>query len=387
MDKIRILIADDIEETRIVIKKTLNLNEENIEVVGEAENGEEVLRLIPMVKPDVILMDINMPVLNGLEATERITMEYPAVIVIIMSVQAESEYLKKAMFYGAKEYIIKPFTRGTLIETITTTFEKYKEMQVKFKDNVNKIRDTKVIALFSSKGGVGKSVLALNIAVVLSKETNKKVLLIDMDVQFGDISMLVNQYDQKTILDAVDDGQIDSYETIKPYLYEYNNNFDILFAPKKPETAEYIAKETVENIMNSVKNQYDAIIVDTGINFNDNTLYILDIAQKILMVSTMEIVALKNTKLGLRVMDSLGYDKDKVKLVINRFNISYGISKKEVEEVFKNGIFASIPDEEKTVTASVNKGLPFCDEKKCNKLKICKAIEEMCKDLAHGHGG
>jgi len=121
--------------------------------------------------------------------------------------------------------------------------------------------------------------------------------------------------------------------------------------------------------------------VDTGINFNDNTLYILDMAQKILMVSTMEIVALKNTKLGLKVMDSLGYDKDKVKLVINRFNVSYGISKKEIEETFKDGIFSIIPDEEKSVVVSVNKGLPLCDNDKYYKLKIGKAIDVMCKDL------
>ena len=133
--------------------------------------------------------------------------------------------------------------------------------------------------------------------------------------------------------------------------------------------------------MKIIKNQYDVIVVDTGINFNDNTLYILDMAQKIIMVSTMEIVALKNTKLGLRVMESLGYDKDKVKLVINRFNSNYGISKKEVEEAFKDGIFAFIPDEEKTVVVSVNKGLPLCDDNKYYKLKIGKAIEVMCKDL------
>lgn len=381
MSRIKILIADDIEETRSVIKKIFSLQEENIEVVGEASNGEEVINLIPKVKPDVVLMDINMPVLNGLEATEKIAMEYPKVLVIIMSVQAESEYLKKAMFHGAKEYIIKPFNYDDLIETITTTYEKYKEREVKLTASIEKARDGAVIAFFSSKGGVGKSILSLNTAIVLSKETDKKVLLIDMDLQFGDIAMLVNQYNQKNILNAVEDGQIDSYENIKPYLYNYNDNFDILFAPEKPEAAEYIAKETVEKIMKAIKNHYDVIIVDTGINFNDNTLYILDMAQKIIMVSTMEIVSLKNTKLGLRVMNSLGYDKDKVKLVINKFNSSYGISKKEIEETFKDGIFSFIPDEEKNVAISVNKGLPVCSGDKYYKLKIGKAIELMCKDL------
>lgn len=381
MNKIRILIADDIKETRNVIKKILSLEKENIEVVGEAENGEEVLRLIPSVKPDVVLMDINMPVLNGLGATERITMEYPSVMVIIMSVQAESEYLKKAMFHGAKEYIIKPFNYDELTQTITTTYEKYKERQGKVTTSGEVIKEGKVTAFFSSKGGVGKSILALNTAVVLSKEANKKILLIDMDLQFGDIAMLVNKYNQKTILDVVEDSQLDSYEHIKPYLYSYNNKLDILFAPGKPEAAEYISKEVIEKIMSAVKNQYDVIVVDTAINFNDNTLYILDMAEKIFMVSTMEIVALKNTKLGIKVMESLGYEKDKVKVVINRFNSNYGISKKEVEEAFKDGIFTFIPDEEKVVILSVNKGLPLCDDNKYSKLKIGKAIDVVCTEL------
>lgn len=381
MKKIKILIADDIEETRAVIKKILGLKKESIEVVGEADNGEMVLNLIPKLNPDVVLMDINMPILNGLEATEKITMEYPSVMVIIMSVQAESEYLKKAMFHGAKEYIIKPFHYDTLIETITTTYEKYKERQGKFTEKVEKIREGKIISFFSSKGGVGKSVLALNTALVFSKKEDKKILLIDLDLQFGDISMMVNQYNQKNIFHAVEDGQIESYEKIKQYLYQYNDNLHILFAPDKPEVAEYIAKENVESIVKAVKNQYDLIIVDTGINFSDNTLCMLDLSEKILLVSTTEIVALKNTKLGLKVMESLGYEKNKVKLVVNRFNSSYGINKREVEEAFKDHNCVIIPEEEKVVITSVNKGQPFCEDTKYHKLKIGKAIDDMIEIL------
>jgi len=381
VNKIRILIADDVEETRDVIKKILTMGNENIQVVGEAATGEEVLKLIPKVKPDVVLMDINMPQMNGLEATERITEEYPSVIVIIMSVQAENEYLKKAMLCGAREYIIKPFNQETLLETITTTFEKHKERQAIYRNRAEQAKDAKVIVFFSSKGGVGKSFLALNTSVIFSRKEQKKVLLIDMDFQFGDISILVNQYNKRTILDAVNDGQTDSYESIKPYFHKYSDNLDILFAPENPEGAEYITKETIEKLLVAVKNQYDIIVVDTGVNFSDSTLYVLDAAAKILMVSTMEIPALKDTKLALKVMESLGYDRDKVKLVINRFDSGHGIKKKEVEEAFRDGIFATIPEEEKAVAASVNKGAPLCDTRKFRKLKIGKALEIMCKNL------
>ncbi len=387
MSKIKILIADDIEETRNVIKKILNLENEFFEIVGEACNGEEVLKLIPKIKPDIILMDINMPVLNGLEATEKITNLFPSVTVIIMSVQAESEYLKKAMFHGAKEYIIKPFNYEDLVNTIITTYEKYKDKVVNtdyFREGKSSAKQSnaKIITFFSSKGGVGKSVLSLNSAVTLSKMHHKKTLLIDLDLQFGDISMLVNQYAQKTILDVIEDGQLESYENIKPYLYGFSENLHILFAPTKPEAAEYIGKDSIEKIIKILIKQYDVIIIDTGINFNDSTLYILDISEIVLFVATMEIVALKNTKLGLGVMKSLGYDKNKVKLIINNFTTKFGINKAEAEGAFKDGVYAMIPEDQNTVSISVNKGSPFCDSAKYDKLKIGKAIAIMCKDLA-----
>lgn len=381
MNKIKVLIADDIEDTRKVIIKILNLEQDSFEVVGEATNGEEAISLITKVKPDIVLMDINMPILNGLEATEKITSEFPDVTVIIMSVQGENEYLKKAMFYGAKEYIIKPFNYESLVETIKVTYEKYQFKQNKRETNEQSKMEGKVISFFSSKGGVGKSVLSLNCGLVLSKEPNKRILLIDMDLQFGDISMLVNQYNQKNILDAIDENQCESYENLKPYLFKYKENLDILFAPNNPEAAEYINKESINKIIKVVIKQYDYIIIDTGINFNDTTLYVLDASHTILYLSTMDIVSLKNTKLGLKVMESLGYDKSKVKLVINRFTSDFGVSKKDVDEIFKDNIFAMLPNEEKIVNISVNQGQPFCSDSKYYKSKLGKAISLMCKAL------
>ncbi|QNO14599.1 Flp pilus assembly protein CpaB [Alkalicella caledoniensis] len=129
MDKIKVLIADDTKETVDLVRKVLNIEQDSFEIVGEAANGEEVLDLIPTSKPDIILMDINMPLLNGLEATEKITNDFPGISVVIMSVQGENEYLRKAMLCGAKEYIVKPFNYNTLLETIKTTYEKNKEIR------------------------------------------------------------------------------------------------------------------------------------------------------------------------------------------------------------------------------------------------------------------
>jgi pilus assembly protein CpaE len=151
----------------------------------------------------------------------------------------------------------------------------------------------------------------------------------------------------------------------------------MLFAPKKPEAAEYIGKDSIEKMLKIFQNQYDLIIIDTGINFNECTLYVLDHTETILYVTTGEIVALKNTKLGLGVMKSLGYNNDKVKIVINRFASGYGIGKAEVEEVFKDNIFAIIPEDKKAVSVSVNKGQPLNDNSRYRRMKIVNAIELM----------
>ena len=381
MNKIKMLIADDIDETRNVIRKMLSIEKGLIEIVGEASNGKEVIDQISSCKPDVVLMDINMPIMNGLEATEEITNRFPGVIVIIMSVQAESEYLKRAMFSGAKEYIIKPFNYEILVDTIKVTYDKYKEINKSKSTDVKKEKDAKVISFYSSKGGVGKSVLSINSAIILSEFLNKKTLLIDIDLQFGDVSMLINKHEEKNIIDIVDDGQLDNYENMKEYLYKYNNSLDILFAPKNPESAEYISKDIIEKIILNCKQEYDVIIVDTGVNFNESTLYILDESDLILFTTSMEIVSLKNTKLALRVMNSLNYDKSKVKIVINSVNTKFGINIKDIKTVFNEEIFQMIPEDIKNVRLSVNKGVPFCDNNKNNNLKITKSIRNLCKKL------
>lgn len=381
MEKIKVLIADDIEETRKVIKKILEMEEEYFEVVGEAANGEEVIKSIPKLKPHIVLMDINMPVLNGLEATEEISNKFPWCMVVIMSVQGENEYLKKAMLHGAKEYIIKPFNYDTLKDTIKLTYEKNKERVAKQIVREEENRDAKIITYFSSKGGVGKSILAVNSSIVFSKKLDMKTLLIDMDLLFGDISMMVNQYTQKTIMDLLDDEQLGAYENIKSYLYNYNENLDILFAPRKPEAAEFISKENIAKAVELFKKNYDIIIIDTGVNFSDNTLYIMDVSDIILYITTMEIPALKNTKLGYSVMQSLGYDNNKVKLVVNKFNNDYGINIKDVEKAFKDGVFSFIPEDDKPANVSINIGRPFADSRRGSKSKILKALENMCSQL------
>ncbi len=379
MGKIRVMIADDIAETREVIARILNLENDKFEVVGEASNGAEVLNRIPLYKPDVVLMDINMPVMNGLEATEIISDSFPNVIVIIMSVQAENEYLKKAMFSGAKEYIIKPINYDVLVETLTATYHKYKDRIQKQAVTAEVERNAKIITFYSSKGGVGKSIVSVNAAIAISRNHHKKTLLVDLDLQYGDLGLMLNLQKEKTILDIVDEHQTESYESIKPFLQKYDDNLDVLLAPTQPEASEFISKEVVEKLFKIFKSKYDYILVDTAVNFEETTLFALDLSDLILMLTTIEISSIKNTKVGLNVMKTLNYDNNKVKVIINSAADKFGISEKEAEEVFKNHLIGVLPEMTKEIRLSVNKGEPICISNP--KIPFSKKIVELSAKL------
>lgn len=367
---IKILVADDMEDTRTLIKKLLTLNHGKYEVVGEAINGEEAVSKCGELKPDIVLMDINMPEMNGLEATERISIMYPNIDVIIMSVQAETAYLKTAMTSGAKGYLIKPIDETEMIEVIDQTFAR--KVKVEKTVPIESNKSAEIISFYAFKGGVGKSLLALNTSVLLSEKLKKKVLLIDLDLHFGDISLMLNKHLEKNILDYVDDGS--DIDQLSQYFYHFLENLDVLFAPLSPEGAEYISKATIESIMTEMKNKYDYIIVDTGVNFEDHTLYALDQSKEIMVVSSMEMTSIKNTKLGIDVMKSLNYSGEKVKILLNRVEEKYGIKVSDIEKIFEKSVDLSLPESKRAAIMSINQGQVLALTKLGKKSKLYKKL-------------
>ncbi|MBC7324509.1 MAG: response regulator, partial [Moorella sp. (in: Bacteria)] len=205
METIKVLIADDIAGTREDIKRLLYF-EEDIKVVGEAADGEEALRLTEALHPDVVLMDINMPRMDGIQASELISMQFPEVAVVIISIQGEQEYLRKAMAAGARDYLVKPFNSSELAETIRRAGTFHKKRQVHFTGRPSAGAASqptripgKVIALFSTKGGVGRTTLACNLAIALAHGAGQKVVLADLDLAGGDVAVLLNVPTKGTI--------------------------------------------------------------------------------------------------------------------------------------------------------------------------------------------
>jgi pilus assembly protein CpaE len=380
--KIRIIVVDDVAETRENVRKLLQL-EDDMEVVGDAGNGEEALTVIRQLKPDVVLMDINMPVMDGITATEKLTMELPQVGIIIMSVQGEQEYLRKAMMAGAREYLIKPPGGDELVATIRRVYEvecKRRMSQGILMTESDKEKDLgKVISVFSTKGGVGKSIIAINLAVSLHQVSKLSVVILDMDLQFGDVAMLLDLLPKKSIADLVSEPDHFDWEMVESYLIEHDSGVKVLPAPLRPEYAEIITGRHVENIINILKEHYDYIVIDTCQSFQDTVLSALDASEQIFMVTTLDVPTIKNIKLGLDVMTSLNYGTDRVKLVLNRSTAEMGVSMQDLSSSVRNSVACQLPSDGKVVVGAANRGIPFVQSDP--KAPISQAIQGLAQRI------
>ena len=195
--------------------------------------------------------------------------------------------------------------------------------------------NAQVITFFSPKGGAGKTTIATNLAYGLAKYLNKKVLLIDLDLQFGGIAFMLGLKAKRTIVDLTGSDALRSYDDIKTCLVKHKSGFDLLPAPLKPEQSESVDSTHLRKIISHCKSQYDFIIIDTHSLLQDMSINALDLSDTIMLVMNPDmghIVAIHNC---LNVMDSLKYPKEKIRLILNRFGSYYSKSKEELETAFQ----------------------------------------------------
>src|SRR5438128_1301898 len=215
-EPIRILVVDDIAETRENLAKLIGF-EPDMTIVASAEGGQQAVEFAKRERPDVILMDINMPDMDGITATEIIANTVPESPIIMMSVQGEQDYLRRSMLAGAREFLVKPFSADELVNAIRHVHEIEKVKRARYAQaapaasaqtpSLSAALQTqrgKIITFFSPKGGVGRTTIATNLAVALHQSTGQPVVLVDGSLPFGDIAVILNMNPKaKTIADLV----------------------------------------------------------------------------------------------------------------------------------------------------------------------------------------
>ena len=371
-DQIRVLVVDDIPETRDHLTKLLGF-EGDIYVVGSAASGLEAIDLAVRLNPDVVLMDINMPDMDGISTTEQLASRAPAASVIMMSVQGEADYLRRSMLAGAREFLVKPFSSDELTASIRQVYTRERDKMSRMAvapaasggggGAAGSDPDREpgaIVAVFSPKGGVGRTTVAVNVAVAAATELGKKVVLVDGSFQFGDVGVLLNLNPKnKSIADLVPELEAGDPESLDTFVINHSAGIRVLLAPPTPEMAELITTNGVKRVLEALRAQHDLVVVDCTSWFNETTLAILDMADVILTMLSLEITSIKNMRLFLEVAEQLGYESGKVRLVLNRADSTLGIRVADVEHSIGRKVDHTIVSDGRSVVYALNRGVPF----------------------------
>ncbi len=371
-EKIRVMIVDDVSETRENVKKLLQF-ESDVDVVGVARTGKEAIQISQELNPDVVLMDINMPDMDGIAATEAIRAKQPSIQVVILSVQSDQNYMRRAMLAGARDFLTKPPMGDELISAIRRAgemaqVEKSKRVQVQAAPVSGQAGGSltgfggargKIVTVYSPKGGTGCTTLAVNLALTLNNP-DTRVALVDGNLQFGDVAVFVNEQGKNTVLDLAPRADELDPDIVEEVMVKHAaSGLHILAAPSRPEHAEKVTSGQFSRLLEYLSQLYAYVVVDTAPLLNDTTLAIIDVSDLIILVSTQDIPAIKNCRLFLDLLQTLGVERERILFVMNRYDKRVNITPERVTENLKQEVVLAIPLDEPTATKAVNRGIPF----------------------------
>jgi pilus assembly protein CpaE len=377
---ISILLVDDIADTRENIKKILGF-ERDFKVVGSVGTGREGVQLAKELKPNIVIMDINMPDMDGITATTQITEAVPTAAVIMMSAQDDPDYLRRAMLAGARNFLTKPPDPDELYNTIRTVYTRNKPLAAQYttlqqaqsaapdlrrtaRTTGSDERPGNIIVVYSPQGGVGCTTISTSLAAGLMRE-GIRVLLVDADLQFGDVGVFLNLQAQSTLVDLIpnaDDLDTDFFENI---VVTHDSGLKVLLGPARPEFAEEVVANAgaTAKILDKIRSGYDFVVVDTGTHLDEVLLSLMDIATRIILVGTPTLSSVKNIRFVMDLFDQLDYPQDKTMLVLNRIPEDRNakrliIPTEKIENFLKRKVESAIPSDELTVLDAIRKGVP-----------------------------
>src|SRR5258706_2368720 len=351
----KILVVDDDPNVQRLLQYTLK--QEGYEVVI-ASDGAEGFRLWGAEAPDLILLDVMLPKLDGYQVATKIRTEEGTtghVPIIMLTAEREVEQKVRGLRAGADDYLIKPFHTAELLARIKSLLARFAPTEAL----VGRPPLGRVHVYYGAKGGVGTTTIAINAAIALHRELGRKVALVDGNLQFGDHRVFLDLgLDRRSIVDVVTAPSID-IDLIQQILVRHDSGVDLLLAPPSPETAELVTSEHMPVILDQLRTAYDYILIDIDKKLDEINLRILDLADVIFVVMTADLSCLKNVRLVLETISNLGYEHDKVRLVLNRSNAFTGINVKNAEGALKRTIDHQVVNEYRGAISALNTGAPF----------------------------
>jgi pilus assembly protein CpaE len=311
--------------------------------------------------------------------------EDPSLIVMLVAEEVTSDLLRQAMRSGISDVIETPLDEQKVEEAIERfahdVLKRPKSASAGPSAPAAPEADEKgrVVTVWSAKGGSGTTVVSTNLALLLNRIQDKKVVLVDADLQFGDVCLVLQLEPKFTMVNAAHELHHLDGELLESLLTEHPSGLKVLAAPLEPAFADDITTAGLMHMIEILQDNYDYIIVDTASMLDELILSLVEKSDQVLMVVDMDLPSVKNAKLALDTLRLLKFSTGAVSLVMNRSNSRSKLDNKEIEAALKISIDAAVPSDA-LVAASVNEGRPVVESEP--KSKVAKGLETVAALVA-----
>lgn len=370
MRKIQVLIVDDNQDTRDGTRRLLEY-EDDIEIIDFAENGAVAIERVRENRPDVILMDINMPVMDGITATHHIRTEFPRVQIVVVSVQDDANYLRDAIRAGAVDFVTKPISADDLADAIRRAYAKAPSDAVQQPQinrpqtestypSVAQHKNGRIITVLGPKGGVGKTTVAVNLGIGLVRsDPDKDVLIIDANPYFGDVGVFLNTRGAHSLIDMVKMAEVPEdidHGSVDSILVTHESGVKLLVSPSNLADGGQMNVDAVFNMLEYFRERFDYVIVDTSTTFDDILAGAIRSADRIVLLTAPTMPSLKDARVMLGELTSFEYPMDHVFLVLNTYDPKGRITSEQITKFLRIPAQIEIPVDP-TANEALNRGM------------------------------
>jgi pilus assembly protein CpaE len=331
-------------------------------------------------KPDeyAIVLGPAVDIDAGAALADTLRVTRPSISVILLRRRVDTSVLAEALRSGMRE-VVEERDLAALTEAVRRARQVHKALTGSSGASHADGPVGKLITVFSPKGGVGKTTLAVNLGIALAGHDNAKVCLVDLDLGFGDVAITLQLFPARTIADAVGlDADMD-FSILQPLLTPHRSGISTLVAPVQPDAKDSIAASLVSRILMTLKQNFDFVVVDTSPAFDEHVLQAFDETDELLLVATLDVPTLKNVKIAVETLDLLNFPKPRRHLILNRADDKVGLSADKVESTLDMKIATMIPTSTEVANAT-NSGEPIMSSHPRHPVSV--AVERLAVELA-----
>ena len=352
------------------------------------ETIDELTQVLQMGRPTVVVFGPSLVTPFGFEHVNRLTSVYPELGAIFVAHALSTEILQHALRVGARDAVQLDERGDTLVQAVMRVGELI-QMPARGAPMapatpgaagglMARNAPGRLIVVFSTKGGVGKSTIATNVAAAMARAIDDTVSLMDADLQFGDVSVMLGIPPERTVLDAAAAIHYADPELMRNLVTRHDTGLMVLPAPSEPTMAAGVAPDEMTAVCGGLQAISGYVVVDTPTSFDDTTLGLLEAADDVLLVGSMDIPSVKNLKIGMQALDLVAIAGPKLRLVLNRANAQVKLDVREIELVL--GLKATYPiPYDLSVPLSINAGMPVVTHDP--RSAAARAFEHMAQSL------